>query len=205
MPLPSWSCVNSFIRSPINILWPLSMRPHYVRRIAAMPPLHDLKTILTSTTLTGMSLSHLYNEVSVLRVRSRCRTPRLVQPLPMFSSLAQNCTRIPLRQTHANWMWLVTIFLVEWALACNFETYRYSIPSAHMPFLILYIYNFFTLASDIMKSTITTSASSHIQLILHLSIFFSLSSNRPFSVRVDCTDIYTYFAFPQPCTPQVDE
>ena len=115
MPLPSWSCVNSFIRLPINISWPPSMRPHYVRRIAAMPPLHDLKTTLTSTTLTGMSLSHLYNEVSVLRVRSRCRTPRLVQPLPMFSSLPKT-----VRASH---------FVIHTRIGCGWL--RFSLWSGH--------------------------------------------------------------------------
>jgi hypothetical protein len=43
-------CVNSFFRSPIDIRWPSSMRPHYDRRVAATPPLHDPKIILTSTT-----------------------------------------------------------------------------------------------------------------------------------------------------------
>jgi len=103
--------------------------------------------------------------------------------------IARNCTRITLLYTRAALMWLDMISLGNWALACNFETYRYFLPSAHMPFLLSCIY---TISSLLWPRTPPHEVNHHyIYFIfvynslsisrLFFLLFSSLSPGRPFS------------------------
>ena len=59
--------------------------------------------------------------------------------------LYAHCTSLHTRMTR---MRLAMIYLGNLGLACNFETYRYSLHLLTCRSFLLYIYNSFTLASD---------------------------------------------------------
>ena len=97
-------------------------------------------------------------------------------------------------------MRLAMIYPGNLGLACNFETYRYSLPPAHMPLLFSCIY---TIPCSVWPRTPPHEVNHHhyicfippIYNSFYISVFFSfsLSLDRPLSVRVDCIDIDAYF------------
>lgn len=141
--------------------------------------LHDLKTILTSTTHThGMPpLASIHRGFCTITSFISLRHIMVGSTPSNVFVIARNCTRIALLYTRATWMWLDMISLGNWALACNFETYRYFLPSAHMPFLLSCIYTISLLWPGTSSQPSLHPLHFHIQLILHLStvIFLSLT------------------------------
>lgn len=141
-----WSRVHSFFRSPIDICWSPSMRPHYASRMTEFLTYHldDLKITLTSTTpmecstYTPRFLYH-YERISLLSlsfVVDSTSPPRAEHCISLYTcDLDAGDELFRLRLGH----WLVTLNL------SLFPTTR----THAIPFL-MYIYNFrFTLVSDI--------------------------------------------------------
>lgn len=124
--------------------------------------------------LTERSISHLYAEVSVLLQYDLATALR-----GWFNPFQRICpprARTSLH-TRMTWMRLAMIYLGNLGLACNFESYRYSPTTfSHAAPFLLYIYcSFFTLASDTPPHEVNhhyICFIPHIQLSLHISIFF---------------------------------
>jgi hypothetical protein len=149
-------------------------------------PFTTLKIILTSTTPWNVP-SRIYTP------RFMCTITGLILLLhPMVGSIPSNVfvtypnrPRIAIRYTRATWMRLAMIFLGNLGLACNFETYRYSLPPAHMPLLFSCIY---TTSPSLWPRTSPREVNHHhICFIpiynssyISLDPFFFLSLDRPF-------------------------
>jgi len=155
------------------------MRPY--RRIAATLPLHDLKN--------HSNVCYPHGTFALASIhRGFCTITGLTSLLrPMVGSTPSNdfvlyahCTSLH-THTRMTRMRLATIYLGNLGLACNFETYRYSLPPAHMPLLFLvyiqFLLHFGLGHHHLMKSTITASASSPIYNSFYISLdsFFSPS------------------------------
>jgi len=126
--------VNSFFRSPVET--PCSLYASTLRLTDRSNATlsRPLKTILTSTTLMECPpLASIHRGFCTI-------TSSISLRHTMVFVIARNCTRIALLYTRATWIWLDMISLGNRALACNFETYRYFLPSAHMPFILSCIY-----------------------------------------------------------------
>jgi hypothetical protein len=152
------------------------MRPHHDRRIAATLPFHDPKNHSNVCYPHGMTpLASMHRGFcTITGLISLLRTMVGSTPSNVFSS-----TRIAPRYTRMTWMRLAMIYLGNLGLACNFETYRYSLQPAHMPLLFSCIY---TTSSPLRSRTSPHEVNHHyicfiphIQLILHLSRFFFFS------------------------------
>jgi len=94
-----------------------------------------------------------------------------------FPPRTRNCLRIVLRYTRA--IWMLAIYLYDWALACNFETYRYFPLPTFMPFIFpVHIQSPLSLGLGhrLMKSTITTIASSSTYKSFDFFLPFSIPS-----------------------------
>ena len=129
----------------------------------------------------------------IITSSTRYCTPWLVQPLPTFSSPAPNCTRIAHRHTRATWMRLVMISFRDWHWLVTSKSivipYHLLTCRSFSPVYIQFLH--LGLGHRLMKSTITTSAPSPYTIHSTSPRFsFSLTSDRPFSVRVDCVPIY---------------
>jgi len=122
-------------------------------------------------------------------------------PSNVFTTCPKLCAYC-IRCTRATWMRLVMISLGHRALACNFDIYRYSLPlltcrsfsAVHIQFLL-----HFGLGHRLMKSTITTSASSPPHIHNSSLLFPSISRS---TIQSE-SRLYRYiYIFPasQPCT-----
>jgi len=177
--LPPSICVNSFIRSPIDIPRSPSMRPHYASWINGSQqrlPFTTSKSLLRLLPSWNVS-SHLYarflyhHEFDLVTAFHGW-----FNPLPMFLPLARNRARSTFRYTRATWMRLVMISLGQRVLACNFETYRYSLPLLTCRSFSACTY---TISSSLWPRTTPHEVNHHyippyIQLILHLSLYLSI-------------------------------
>ena len=156
------------------------------RRIA----LHDLKTPLLRllSLMERPSPTSIHRGFCIITSLISLTLNAMVGSTPSNGfPLARSCARIAFRYTRATWMRLAMIRFGDWAMACNLKLI--VIPShlltcrsfSHVHIQLVP----FGIGHEVNHNYI------HIRLTPHP--FSSLSLDRPFSVKVDCTDIYTYF------------
>jgi len=160
------------------------------QRIAITSALHDLKITITSATLMEYLLTSLHR--SFCTITSPLRIMVGSTPSNVFATCLRLCAYcISLYTRDLD----VAGYDFPRALACNFDTYRYSLLPAHMPFIFCCTY---TISLLWPRTSPHEDNHHYIRFIphIHLNSFFPLSLDRPFTVRVDCTDIYTHFLLP---------
>jgi len=181
--------------------------PSMDRRIATTSHFHDFKTTLTSISLTECpptsirrGFCTIASLTSLLHITVGS-TPSTILPL------ARNCARIAFRCTRTSWMCGYYDFPRDWVLwlvALKFIVIPYHLLTCHSFSACIYTISSsrWSRTSPLMKSTITTSASSPPSYTTHVLVLPSTSIIQC-EVRLYRYTLYI-FRDSRPCMLQAD-